>query len=423
MIMSIIGFVALSCVCGVVGTLDAMVAARFLQGLFAAPLIPLSQATIVDAYPVAERSRGLSIWAMGVILGPALGPALGGLLTQHIHWRMCFFVNVPIGAVALLLCVYFVRPTERLKIRIDWTGLMLAAALVVPLQIALDQGDEQDWLSSKLIVMLFAVAALAGAAFVVRGLIVKNNILPLRLFADRNFALSTLAIACLGIVLFAQTTLSPVMLEDLLGWQVDTAGLVMGVFGIGGFIGATISPYLVRWIGSRASIVLGAFVVVLGQFLGLGLNLDMSPWQAPIPGFFAVLGIMIAYVPTTGLAFANVPIVERDDAAAEYNFVKTIGFVKTIELSIGVSLVSTLLYGRPQFHTNVLISHVRVDNEALRQFVHALGADEWNARVATVVAKTVGAQATMLAVLDVFFVMIGVAAIVAVLAALTRRAR
>lgn len=417
MVGAIVGFVILSCICGLAGSFDAMVVARFFQGLFAAPLIPLSQACIVDAYPPKDRAKGLSVWAMGVILGPAIGPAIGGLLTQHIDWRMCFFVNVPIGAFALLLTLIFIRPTKRTRTRIDWTGLVLAASMVVPFQIALDQGDTLDWFGSKIIVALLGVAVLAAVAFVMRGLTVPGNILPLRLFADRNFALSTISISALGMILFAQSALYPVMLEDLLGWQVDTAGLVMGTSGIGGFFGALIAPKLVARIGSRLTMVLGATIIMIGQGMGLGLDLDMGPWQAPIPGTLAVFGLMIAYVPTAGLAFSSVGDMDRDDAAAEYNF------VKTIAMSIGVSLVSTLLYRRPQYHWNVLAGHVRPDNQAIDGYSQALGTDGWSPLTATVIAEQVKNQATMLAVIDVFFVMIGIAGLVIVVAALMRSTR
>lgn len=417
MLAAVVGFVILSCVCGLVGTLDAMVVARFFQGLFAAPLIPMSQACIVDAFPERDRAKGLSVWSMGIILGPALGPAVGGLLTQHIHWRMCFFVNVPIGALAFLLCLLFIRPTGRLRVPIDWTGLILASAIVVPLQIALDQGDTLDWFSSPVIIALLGTAILAMAAFVTRGLVVPGNILSLRLFRDRNFSLATLSVSCLGMVLFAQSALYPVMLEDLMGWQVDTAGLVMGTFGLGGFLGAMLAPKLVASVGMRATIAIGAVVIAFGQWLGLGLDLDMGPLQAPIPGVLAYLGIMIAYVPTTGLAFTSVPAEQRDDAAAEYNF------VKTVAMSIGVSLVSTLLYRRPQTHWNTLGSHVRADNGALTQYAEALGADGWTPLVAQVVGAEVQQQATMLAVIDVFLVLVGIAASVLLVAAFARSAR
>lgn len=411
---AIVGFVVLSCACAAAATLDAMVVGRFLQGLFAAPLIPLSQATIVDAYPARDRAKGLSVWAMGVVLGPAIGPAVGGLLTEHVHWRMCFLVNVPIGVVALVLAILFVRRTERVRVPIDWTGFLLASAIVVPLQVALDQGDTLDWFGSRTIVLLLGLAALAAAAFVARGLVVPNNILPLRLFLDRNFALATASIALLGVLLFAQTTLYPVMLEELLGWQVDTAGLLMGTFGIGGFTGALLAPKLVARVGARMTIVLGASTIALGQWLGTSLDMNMGPMQAVVPGALAVFGIMVAYVPVTAAAFSAVKPDLRDDAAAEFNFVKTVG------MSIGVSIVSMLLYRRPQFHWNSLAGNVRENSLGLEPYLRGLEAERFDPLVAAVVGKTLGNQATMLAVIDVFFTMAWVAVAVIVLALLVR---
>ncbi|HMN97036.1 MAG TPA: DHA2 family efflux MFS transporter permease subunit [Phycisphaerales bacterium] len=417
MLIAIAGFVLLSCLCGIATSLDEMVIGRFLQGLFAAPLIPLSQATIVDAYPAAERQRGLAIWTMGVVVGPAIGPALGGVLTEHLSWRMAFFVNVPIGAAALLLTWIFVRRTPRVPVRLDAIGIALVALLVIPLQVALDQGDTLDWFSSRTVIILLGVAAIAGAAFIARSAGRPGSILRLELFRDRAFALCTANITLLGLVLFGLYTLHPTMMETLLGWQVDTAGLAMGVMGSTGFLGALLAPRISAIIGPRSTVVLGAAIAAIGLQLGTGLNLDVGRWQAVMPGTVAMLGIVLAYVPTTALAFARVPPDQRDDAVAQYNFVKTIG------MAIGVTLIATLLYRRPEFHWNALGGGITANAPGLEPWIDQLGEGRWTPLVAEVVAAELLRQATMLAIVEIFRALSLVSLAVAVIALAVPRAK
>lgn len=402
MIAAVVGFVLLSCICGASQSLEGMVAARFLQGFFAAPLIPLAQATIVDAYPVARRASGLAVWSMGVATGPALGPTLGGILAQHLDWRLAFYVNVPVGAVALLLLLLYVRETGRERTRLDWTGTLLVTMLVVPLQIALDQGDVLDWFGSRVVWYLLGTAILAGCAFVVRGLLVEDNILRLRLFADRSFSLCTLGITLLGILLFAYYTLYPFLMVDLLRWQVDTAGLAMGSFGVGAVLGAFASPWLGRLVGGRLAGLIGAAIAAAASWAGTGLNLSPSPTQAVIPGALANFGIMLAYVQVATLAFRTIQPQERTDAVAAFNFVKTIG------LSIGVTVVGILLYRRPQVHWSHLGGKVRLESPGLEDYFHHVGVEPgvWTPEVAALASETVQTHAAMLSVLEVFQVMI-----------------
>lgn len=413
MLVSVIGFIVLSCACGLAGSLQTMVITRFLQGVFSAPLIPLAQAIVVDAYPPAERAKGLGIWAVGAILGPAIGPAVGGALTQNIHWRMSFFVNVPFGAIALLLCLANIRHTERRPMKLDWTGLGLAALFVVALQVFLDQGDILDWFDSKLLCVLFATACIAGAAFVVRGLLVANSILPLRLFKDRTFAVCTVGAILAAMNLLGMLTAYPILLEDLVGWQVDTAGYVIGTFGIAGLVAALVMPHVWPWIGLRGTVTVGASIMAAGMFMATRLNTNVGPVEAMIPGLFMMFGLQAAFIPIATLAFSNVAADHRTGAAATFNFFKTIG------LSIGVTIVSTVIYRRTQHHWNELAADVRANAIGLAPYLDP--GHGWTQRTAIQVADAVRTQSTMLAVIDAFLVMFAASVAIAAGVVLTKR--
>ncbi|MGB5833026.1 MAG: DHA2 family efflux MFS transporter permease subunit, partial [Thiohalocapsa sp.] len=234
-IIVVVGFVLSSLACGLSQSLTQIVIFRFIQGIFSGPLIPLPQSILVDAYPPEDRSKALSIWAMGVLGGPALGPIIGGFLAQDLDWRWNFLINLPIGAIALMLILTFVRPVAAQRVRTDLVGLVLLAIWVISLQIMLDQGDVLDWFGAVEIWVLTLVAVTFALAFVLRGLVIGDaNIMRLRLFADLNFVVCSLLVALLGSIFLGSLIITPQLLIDYYGWEVVTAGLIMGGGGLFG---------------------------------------------------------------------------------------------------------------------------------------------------------------------------------------------
>ena len=338
-LLVVVGFVASSLACGLAQSLTQMVLFRFVQGVFSGPLIPLSQSILVDAYPPAERHKALSIWAVGVLGGPALGPILGGFLAQDLDWRWNFWVNLPVGIVAVLLILRFVRAVPSQRVRTDLVGLVLLAIWVISLQIMLDQGDQLDWFSAVEMRVLAIVAFTFALAFLLRGIVIGDaNIMRLKLFTDLNFLACAVLVALLGSVFLGSLILTPQLLIDYYGWEVVTAGLVMGAAGACGILGSLIGGRIVGLFGIRLMVLIGAGLMALGWVRYSGLDPYAGPVQVFIPSALIMFGLFLVFPLLAAQAFQNLRPDERDEGAGLFNFVKTLGF------SFGVTFVGTMIY-------------------------------------------------------------------------------
>ena len=218
LLVAICGFVLSSALCGMAWNLESMVVFRLAQGIFGAPLVPLSQAILLDAFPRERHGQALAIFGLGIMVAPVIGPVLGGYLTEIYSWRMVFYINVPIGLFALLLSVGYLPRRAIKDIRTDWVGMALLVLAVGALQFVLDQGQMRDWFNSRLIVVGTIVTVFTTAAFFLRGWNKPDNIIDLSLLKDRNFVIGTLAITAYGISLFGWMALMPLLSQRLLGY-------------------------------------------------------------------------------------------------------------------------------------------------------------------------------------------------------------
>lgn len=399
-LIAVAGFVASSAACGLAQSLDQMVVFRFVQGLFSGPLIPLSQSVLVDAYPPAQRTKVMSYWAMGVMGGPAIGPMIGGWLAQDFDWRWNFYVNLPLGALALALVARTFPTTPPQPERADWRGFLLLFVFVVSLQIALDQGDVLDWSSSRAIVLLAVTAFTAGVAFVARGVVVgERNLMKLRLFGDVNFAASAALISIVGIGMLGFLVLVPAYLVDTLGWEEVTAGLVVGGAGGAGLVAAAISGRLAPVLGTRPLIGLGALVTSAAWLRMSQLDLDVSPAQVLLPGALLMFGIQLAYSPIAAQAFLRVPARDRDEAAGLFNFVKTLGF------SFGTTLVSVLVYRGAQRDWNLAVGFLDPSNGAYQRAFTRIGVDPATPEAAAIASALLQQHTAMVTIVKTAEVM------------------
>ncbi|HET8585596.1 MAG TPA: DHA2 family efflux MFS transporter permease subunit, partial [Casimicrobiaceae bacterium] len=228
LLVSIAGFVAASALCGIATSLAEIVLFRLLQGIFGASLVPLSQAIMVDSYPMHERGKALAIWGMGVMVAPILGPTIGGWLTETIDWRWNFYINVPIGILSFMLAARYVPDTQVKARRMDWWGLVFLAMFIGGLQYLLDRGQQEDWFSAASI-RWSAIVLVAGLAlFVTHSLLARReSLFNLSMFADRNFAAATIVGGAMGLSLYGGMLLQPVLFENILQYPTFDTGLAM----------------------------------------------------------------------------------------------------------------------------------------------------------------------------------------------------
>jgi DHA2 family multidrug resistance protein len=290
---------------------------------------------------------------------------------------------LPVGAIAFILILRHVRPVPPQRVRTDWIGLTLLFLFVIGFQIVLDRGNIDDWFQSKQLVLLGILSVSTGTAFFVRGWILgSDNVINLRLLRDRNFALCSLLITIIAMVFLGLLVLTPELFINFFGWEVSTAGLVIGSYGLVGFIGSIVGGKLVARIGIRPAVVLSGLCMGIGWWKFSRLNLNAGLWDGMVPGMWIQFGLLLVYSSLASQAFRNLKPEQRDEGAGLFNFLKTLGF------SLGVSAVGTLMYRGQQMNWNIYGGDLNYANPGLRPWLHALGA--------TTVGPVAGAQLSQL---------------------------
>ena len=398
LLTAITGFIVSSALCGLAWNLESMVVFRLAQGVFGAPLVPLSQAILLDVFPRHRAGQALAIFGMGIMVAPVIGPALGGYLTEAYSWRMVFYINVPIGLFALLLSVGYLPKSDIRDIKTDWIGMGLLVLAVGALQFVLDQGQMRDWFNSRLIVVGTIVAVFSTAAFFLRGWNKSDNIIDLSLLKDRNFVLGTLAITAYGISLFGWMAIMPLFSQRLLGYAPDVAGTLFIPRAIVSAITLAITgSILIRLFDARWLVASGLVMTAAGTFPMAYFSLYVDFWSIATPGILAGIGSGLFFVPLTAVAFASIPNAKYDEASGVYALMRGIGG------SAGIAVVSWLLVRQSQIHFNELTAHITPFNRDLIPYLAERGLTPYSPQAAPAVAYEIGRQAQMLAFNDIFW--------------------
>ena len=352
-LVSVAGFTITSMMCGAATSLPELVAFRLLQGAFGAGLVPLSQAVLLDTFPKEQHGSAMAMWGMGVMLGPILGPTLGGYLTEYYNWRWTFYINLPVGILALAGIALLVSETEkRPGLPFDWFGFALLSLAIGALQIMLDRGESQDWFSSTEILIECAVFGVCLYMFFVQMFTAKNPFLRPALFTDRNFAVGLAMIFIVGIVLLATLALLPPFLQDLMGYPVMTAGLVLAPRGIGSMIAMICVGRLVGRVDIRWLILFGFIMMALALYQMADFTPDVSIRTIVVTGLIQGVGLGFVFVPLSTITFATLDPQYRNDGTAMFSLMRNIGS------SIGISVMITMLVQNTQVVHSSLVAHL-----------------------------------------------------------------
>jgi DHA2 family multidrug resistance protein len=398
LIFSIVGFVISSALCGVSWNLETMVIFRLAQGICGAPLVPLSQAILLDAFPREKHGQALAIFGLGIMVAPVLGPTFGGWLTDTFAWRAVFYINVPIGVFALLLAMGNLPRSDVKFMKTDWAGLVLLVLAVGSLQLVLDQGQTRDWFNSRFIQIFSAITFFASTAFFLRGWNNPKNILDLSLLKDRNFLAGLLAITAYGVTLFGTIALLPLLTQRLMGYPAMSAGMLFIPRAIASAIALSITGnYLMNWIDARILVAAGIVLSAVGTIMMAALSLQADAWAIAWPGIIAGIGMGLFFVPLTAVAFGRMENEKLDEAAGLYALMRGIGS------SIGIAVVSWLFVRQTQIHWGDLITHINPFNPAVPPYLSAHGLDMQAPSSMSIVALEIGRQAQMLAFIDLFW--------------------
>lgn len=353
LVTSVALFTLASVACGLATSLPEMVVFRAFQGGSGAALVPLSQVLLLRAYPPALHGRANSLWGMGVLVGPILGPTIGGWLTEYYGWRWAFLVNLPVGLLAVAVMVAAIPKDEpdgsRRFDRIGFLWLSLAVGL---LQLALDRGHGQNWFQSTEIVVECALGALALYLFVAHSLTHPAPFIPIALFRDRNFVLAMGVSFCMGFLIVTPAALLPQFLQQVQGYPVVDAGMMMALRGVGAILvtiwmGRHVTQFDARWLGAIGMTLTAASMMMLRQ-----LSIDTPAWWVMCGAFIQGIAISFLFLPVTNLAYATLPAPLRTDGGAAAALGRNIGS------SVGLSLIFAELLDSAQRNRAYMAEHL-----------------------------------------------------------------
>ena len=352
---SVTGFTVASFFCGFAPNLPVLIICRVIQGAAGGGLQPLSQAILLEVFPPAERGKAMAFWALGIVVAPLLGPVLGGWLTDSYSWRWIFYINIPIGIIALVMTSTFVFDPSYIRRKsesIDYFGMGFLVIGIGALQIMLDKGQEEDWFASHFIVTLAVLVVFGLTAFVVRELRIDHPVVDLRVFRIRTYATGVFLMTILGFVLYGSTVLIPLLLQTLLGYPALQAGIAMLPRGLGSFLAMPIVGLLMTKVEPRRLLVAGILFSSLSYYSFGHLNLDVGYWDFFWPLILQGASIGLVFIPLTTITNDPVPKEEMGNATSLFNLMRNVG------ASIGIATVTTILTRHQQMHTNVLGEHV-----------------------------------------------------------------
>jgi DHA2 family multidrug resistance protein len=359
---AVAGFTVASVLCGLSGSLAEIVAARLLQGVFGAALVPLSQATLLDINPREKHGSAMAVWGMGVMIGPILGPTLGGWLTDSYNWRWVFFINVPVGAMAFYGIWRYIRPVPGArKMSFDAFGFVTLSLAIGALQMLLDRGEQNDWFAATETWIEAVVLALSFAYFVAHTALrpAGQSFFDYRLLKNANYVSGLLFIFIVGLVLFATRALTPSMLQSLMGYPAAVAGLVTAPSGIGTMIAMLVVGRLVGKFDLRLLLGLGFAITAFSLWQMTRYTLVLSQSDIVWPGVIQGLGLGLVFVPLSAATFATLSPEMRAEGTAIYSLIRNIGS------SIGIALVQTLLVRNTQTMHATLAEKITTVNPSL----------------------------------------------------------
>jgi len=360
--ISVAGFTLASALCGVATSLAQIVIYRLLQGVCGAALVPLSQSVLLQINPPHRHAHAMSVWGMGVILGPIIGPALGGWLTDHYDWRWVFFINLPPGVLAAAGILIFIHETRHPhREAFDFFGFASLSVTIGALQMMLDRGELKDWFGSTEIWVEATIAGLALYLFVVHtATATDRSFLNRDMLKDANCVIGTLLMFLVGMPLYGTMTLLPTMLQDLMNYPVLTTGLVTAPRGIGTMIAMFVVARLIGRLDTRLIILTGLLVtaVAMWQMTQFSLYMGMAPIITT--GVLQGFGLGFVFTPLSTVTFSTLPRQLLTQGTAIFSLMRNIGG------SVGISIVEALLAENTQIVHSRLVEHLRPDNPLAR---------------------------------------------------------
>ena len=402
-----------SLLCGLAPNLTVLIVFRALQGIAGGGLQPTAQALLADSFPPSKRGLAFAVYGLAAVFAPAIGPALGGWITDNYTWRWVFLLNVPVGIILTLVASRAIPSDRRTDVKkrllnFDYFGFSLLVIGMGALQFVLDRGQEDDWFDSNLIVTLAVTAVVGLVIFTIWELRRADPIVDLKLLRTRNFAVGNMLLFMLGFVLMGSTVLVPLYAQILLGYTATDAGLVMSPAGFAMMFLMPVTGILAAKFDNRLFIMFGLVIGGLAMFHMAGFDASTDYGSIAMGRFYQAISFAFLFIPINTVATVGIPSDKSDKAFAITNMARNIGG------SFGISLATTVLSRRQQYHQSVLTEHVTPYNHAYQTMMqglkHSLSAHIANpaevvAAAQSKIAGLVGRQALALSFVDAFWFM------------------
>jgi DHA2 family multidrug resistance protein len=356
-------FAVFSVACAFTHDLPSMIAMRGLQGYFGGVLIPMAFTLVFTKLPKAQQPIGLAMFSLAVTFAPAIGPTIGGYLTENYGWQTIFFVNVVPTAV-MVTTLFFTLERQPMQLGLlkegDWLGIATMAVGLSALQAMLEEGNKDDWFGSPFIVRLAITAAISLSLFVWIELTVEKPLLKLRLLAQRNFGIGTIAAVFLGFALFGSVYLLPAYLGQVQHYNSEQIGSVLAWTGLPQLLLIPLVPKLMQRFDARYIAAVGLLLFAYSSFMNITMSLDYAGDQLFIPNIIRAIGQALTLGPLSAVTLGSVAPQDTPAASGISNMMRNLGG------AIGTAVLATIVTKREQFHSNIIGQSVDLGREEVR---------------------------------------------------------
>jgi DHA2 family multidrug resistance protein len=363
-------FTIASFFCGAAPSLAVLLLARVMQGAGGGALQPLSQSILLESFPPAERSKSMAAYGLGIVVAPVLGPTLGGWLTDTFSWRYAFYINIPVGILAIIMVSRFVHDPPYIKNAkvgpFDNIGFGLLCVWAGCLQVVLDRGQEDDWFGALWVRWATGALVVALILWIWRSWTNPKGLVDLHVLKDRNFRTGCFLIAMLGMCIYITIAILPLYYQEILGYTAFTAGLVVGPRGIGSFVGSPIIGFLGSRIDNRKLLCAGFLGFAACSFIFGTVDLDIGPFTLLVPIMLTGFALSFVFVPMSTMMMATISNKNMGAATGLGNMLRNIGG------SIGIAMATTALIRREDLHQTYLSGQLTPSTAALQQNSRAI---------------------------------------------------
>lgn len=419
-------FTISSVLCGIAWNLQALLLFRILQGLGGGGMVPVAQSILADSFPPQKRGQAFAMFGVAVVVAPVIGPTLGGWLSDNLSWHWCFLINGPVGLASMALVFMLVKETEPARggIRLDWVGFLLVAFFLGALEVVLDRGQIDDWFGSNFIITFAVISGLAFLLLIPWEATRQNPLVDVRMVATRQFGSCFLVMLATGAILLATTQFLPELVQEDFGYTATWAGLVLSPGGIVTMAMMFVVGQLSSRVQPKYLIAAGAAIAALSMYGLTNINGDLGFWFFAKSRMLLGLGLPLIFIPILAASYDGIPPDKTDQASALMNAARNTGG------SIGVSLAANVLAHREQFHQSRLVENAIPSSTSYQDTLHQVtqyfvsqGSSMVQAKQQAFawIAQQVQQQASLLAYVDVFWVLMVLSLLAVPLALLLRR--